>query len=49
MAQKGLRPLIRRQCDLLVRIPSHGPVDSLNAAVAGAIALAEVQRQRRLK
>jgi 23S rRNA (guanosine2251-2'-O)-methyltransferase len=44
--QKGLRPLVRSHCDILVRIPSHGPVDSLNAAVAGAVALAEVQRQR---
>jgi 23S rRNA (guanosine2251-2'-O)-methyltransferase len=44
--QKGLRPLIRRHCDFLVRIPSGGPLQSLNAATAGAIALAEVQRQR---
>ena len=44
--QKGLRPLVRSHCDILARIPSHGPVDSLNAAVAGAVALAEVQRQR---
>lgn len=44
--QKGLRSLIRKQCDLLVQIPSHGPIQSLNAAVSGAVALAEVQRQR---
>jgi len=44
--QKGLRPLVRRECDLLVRIPARGPIDSLNAATAGAIALAELQRQR---
>lgn len=44
--QTGLRPLVRRHCDILAGIPSHGPVDSLNAAVAGAVALAEVQRQR---
>lgn len=44
--QKGIRPLIRRSCDLLVRIPPLGPLQSLNAATAGAIALAEVQRQR---
>lgn len=44
--QKGLRPLVRRQCDLLVHIPAHGPIDSLNAATAGAVALAEIQRQR---
>lgn len=45
--QKGLRPLISRLCDLLVRIPAWGPLQSLNAATAGAVALAEVQRQRR--
>lgn len=46
--QKGLRPLVRDHCDILARIQAHGPVDSLNAAVAGAVALAEVQRQRTL-
>ncbi len=45
--QKGLRPLIRKHCDFLVRIPPGGPLQSLNAATAGAIALAEVQRQRK--
>lgn len=45
--QKGLRPLIRKLCDFLVQIPSGGPLQSLNAATAGAIALAEVQRQRK--
>lgn len=46
--QKGLRPLVRKHCDLLVRIPAGGPLDSLNAATAGAIAMAEVQRQQRM-
>jgi 23S rRNA (guanosine2251-2'-O)-methyltransferase len=44
--QKGLRPLIRKECDLLVRIPAHGPIQSLNAAASCAVALAEIQRQR---
>jgi 23S rRNA (guanosine2251-2'-O)-methyltransferase len=44
--QKGMRSLIRKQCDLLVKIPARGPIQSLNAATACAIALAEVQRQR---
>ncbi len=44
--QKGMRPLIARSCDFLVSIPSGGPLESLNAATAGAIALAEVLRQR---
>lgn len=44
--QKGLRPLVRKLCDLLVQIPAHGPIQSLNASVAGTVALAEIQRQR---
>jgi 23S rRNA (guanosine2251-2'-O)-methyltransferase len=43
--QKGIRPLLRKGCDMLVRIPQGGPMQSLNAATAAAIALAEVQRQ----
>lgn len=43
----GLRPLVRRACDRLVRIPMAGRTGSLNASVAGAIALFEVSRQRR--
>lgn len=44
----GLGPAIRRRCDLLVRIPMHGRVQSLNAAVAGSILLYEAAAQRRL-
>lgn len=44
--QKGIRPLIRKECDMLVRIPSDGPLDSLNAASAATVALYEVLRQR---
>jgi 23S rRNA (guanosine2251-2'-O)-methyltransferase len=35
----GMRPLVRESCDFLVRIPMRGMVESLNAAVAGSIAL----------
>ena len=43
---KGLSRLVREHCDLLIRLPMHGHVDSLNAAVAGSIALYETLRQR---
>ena len=43
---KGLRPLIRKSCDILLRIPMWGQVSSLNASVAAAIALYEVRRKR---
>jgi 23S rRNA (guanosine2251-2'-O)-methyltransferase len=43
---RGLRPLIKRECDFLVSIPMKGKVNSLNAAVAGSITLYEVIRQR---
>jgi 23S rRNA (guanosine2251-2'-O)-methyltransferase len=35
----GLRRLVRDRCDRLVKLPMHGQVESLNAAVAGSIAL----------
>ena len=43
---KGLARLVRETCDFLIRLPLEGQVESLNAAVAGAIALYEVRRQR---
>jgi 23S rRNA (guanosine2251-2'-O)-methyltransferase len=36
---QGLRRLVRESCDLLLRLPMRGHVASLNAAVAGAVAL----------
>lgn len=36
---RGMRRLIRDSCDLLMRLPMCGRVESLNAAVAGSIAL----------
>ena len=42
----GVRPLVRKTCDHVARIPMAGRVASLNVAAAGAIALYEVARQR---
>jgi 23S rRNA (guanosine2251-2'-O)-methyltransferase len=43
----GLRPLVRRTCDLLVSIPLSGQVESLNVSVAAGVLLYEAARQRR--
>jgi 23S rRNA (guanosine2251-2'-O)-methyltransferase len=43
---KGLRQLTRKTCDLLVRIPMHGAVESLNVSVASGVCLYEARRQR---
>jgi 23S rRNA (guanosine2251-2'-O)-methyltransferase len=43
---KGLRPLVRKTCDLEVSIPQLGRVESLNVSVAAALLLYEARRQR---
>jgi 23S rRNA (guanosine2251-2'-O)-methyltransferase len=43
---KGMRRLTREHCDLLVTIPMHGHVDSLNVSVATGVCLYEAVRQR---
>ncbi len=43
---KGLGRLVKENCDILVRIPMQGGVNSLNASAAGAILLYEIVRQR---
>ena len=43
---RGLRPLVRRTCDLHVSIPQLGRVESLNVSVAAAVLLYEARRQR---
>ena len=35
----GMRPLVRKSCDILMHLPMQGRVESLNAAVAGSVAL----------
>lgn len=36
---EGMRRLVRQSCDVLMRLPMRGRVESLNAAVAGSLAL----------
>ena len=46
--EKGLAPLTRKRCSALASIPQVGSIESLNASVAGGVALFEVARQRSL-
>ena len=46
--EKGIRPLVKKHCDFLATIPQQGPIDSLNASAAGAVAIYEAFRQRHL-
>ena len=45
---KGMRPLVKRNCDRLISIPQVGPIQSLNASVAAAVVIYESLRQRQL-
>jgi 23S rRNA (guanosine2251-2'-O)-methyltransferase len=43
---KGLRRMVRERCDRVVSIRQEGPMDSLNASVAAAIAIYEITAKR---
>jgi 23S rRNA (guanosine2251-2'-O)-methyltransferase len=43
---EGMRSLVRSSCDLLMRLPMRGQIESLNAAVAGSVALYFALQQR---
>ncbi len=43
---EGLRALVRETCDFLIELPMRGRVASLNAAIAGSIALYAAWRAR---
>jgi len=36
---EGLRELTRKKCDILLKLPMRGEIESLNAAVAGSVSL----------
>lgn len=46
---EGMRRLTRETCDLLVRIPMGGQVESLNVSVAAGVCLFESVRRRSLR
>ncbi len=46
--EKGMRRLTREHCDVLVRLPMAGAVESLNVSVATGVCLFEAVRQRRV-
>jgi 23S rRNA (guanosine2251-2'-O)-methyltransferase len=45
--EKGLRPIVRKRCHAMVRIPMAGHISSLNVSVAAGVILFEILRQRR--
>ncbi len=44
---EGMRPLVKKSCDILIKIPQAGKIASLNTSVATAVILYEVFRQRK--
>ncbi len=43
---KGIRPNVKKELDFVLSIPNKGDINSLNASVAGGIAMFEALRQR---
>ena len=43
---KGMRRLTRENCDMLIKIPMVGKINSLNASAAGAVLMYEIFYQR---
>jgi predicted rRNA methylase len=42
---EGIRPLVKQNCDLLVKIPMHGKINSLNVSVAAALMMYKAKEQ----
>lgn len=43
---QGMRRLVRQSCDHLIRLPMRGQINTLNAAVAGSLALYSIWKVR---
>jgi len=44
---RGLHRLVAENCDILVKIPMYGKIESLNVSVAAGVILFEARRQRK--
>jgi tRNA G18 (ribose-2'-O)-methylase SpoU len=38
----GMRPLVKKHCDMLVKIPMYGKINSLNVSVAAALMMYKI-------
>ena len=45
--EKGIRPLLKKSCDVTLNIPMQGAIGSLNASAAAAILFYETLRQKK--
>ena len=43
---KGVRPLLKKNCDFTLSIPMENSMNSLNASTAGAVVFYEALRQK---
>ena len=43
---EGISRLVKENCDVLMKIPMTGKINSLNASVSAAISIYEVLRQK---
>ena len=44
--EKGIRPLLKKNCDFILSIPMTSSINSLNASAAGAVVFYEALRQK---
>ncbi len=42
---EGIRPLVKKRCDVLVKIPMQGKINSLNVSVAAALMMYQYMRR----
>ena len=47
--EKGIRPLLKKSCDITLKIPMEGSLGSLNASAAAAVIFYEASRQKNMR